>query len=509
MLPFIIVSCYATLMSAQSYCKVEKFPDNSAIFLEEIGDIALITGQIRIKKSVSLKDVQNDKNLIFKMKFNLHELCKLHEEKSNLCNQLKERLETKKEQIFDIMNTAMTKHQRVKRTLLYDAFHYIFGLDNEAYEHIDDLDENQEKLEEALANQKKNMILINMNNDKQLKYLQDKFNKNFNLTEIKLKQLTNNYDILQAYEVITEICQELKEKYLDILRPSPSKKVPLLSKNNVTISKYQSNTIKWIEDTLHSYADHYMFSNLVYSGQKINYLPQKAVNAWQTIDHFASVMAVRGNSYALISKESWKDCVREEADLFLCHVDGTHEIEENPSCLFKYIKNSKTNLDCHTMSVDLSQPLFKATESKNTWFYATNSSFTANVTCGSNTHSIQLSKVGIIHIKQNCCLKTQSVTLKATTFEEITVKKAKILFGKIEETRSPHLEQPIIKEAKFPAMNHQQQLKHHQHQQHQQNILTNGFFSSFTFIFVMIIVFILYKTCLAPKMNIFTIPTRN
>lgn len=485
----------------------KQFQNNAAVYIEDINAIGLITGTLRIAQNISTEDAEKDKQLISRMHRSLQHLCTATTNNSSNCQSLADKNEKVTTAIINTINTAMTKHHRSRRhTLFYDTLHYVFGLDNDAYQEINDLQDDHERLRQALIGQNQKLVLIHKSMANHTKELEKEVIKHLTLASSEITSISSQQQFLYSLEIIKSLQKEIADKYTSILQPSPTIDLPNFKALDISVSKTQRRTAKWTGNTLSIFTDHPIFSTAVFQGYKISYLPQKTkAGSWHKIKHFAHVIALRGDNYTLLSSENWRECIQEEVDLHICRSPGISNAKKHPSCLLQYFYKEPQPMACPTTTVEMSTLTFKATATANTWLYATEEPAAVTVTCTNSTTNTTLQGIGYIHIDPQCHIGSDSKIITAVNFNTIGVKKAHLAYSDPPESaRSKTLEMaPIPDTEQFSnAEMPPEEIRHHL----RRLAHTNVGLSLSTLIVLGAALYLLYRCCMRPKLRLFDIP---
>lgn len=124
--------------------------------------------------------------------------------------------------MLNLMDFVTTRNVRQKRDLrnhniFYDALHYVFGLDNGAYDQIEDLEENQDKIVEELASQGNQLVLAQRNMNTRLENLTEAYDTNFKNIADKISNMESKEDVLALLSLSSEILMETEKKYRQML----------------------------------------------------------------------------------------------------------------------------------------------------------------------------------------------------------------------------------------------------------------------------------------------------
>lgn len=130
----------------------------AAIFSEKIGKIGIVEGTIRMVRSISTEEKEGDIRTLESMINDLSIACASTTSGWNTsCYRILEVQKRKMKKVVTRINFTMAKHIRPRRdydfsehNIFYDALHYVFGLDNGAYDQINDLESNQDEIVETL-----------------------------------------------------------------------------------------------------------------------------------------------------------------------------------------------------------------------------------------------------------------------------------------------------------------------------------------------------------------------
>lgn len=491
------------MVGAQFYIK--EFKNDAAVFFEQIGYMAEITGEVRFKTTLNNETFQSEDELIRTMEEDLLQLCN---QTMGRCANMIKRFNQHKVEIKLLREALQSSKNRKKRNnLFYDTLHYLFGLDNDAYDRIDDLGDNQAKIDQILKENKRHMIQIEQTRSNQTKELVNKYKHNFQAINGEISNMRKFEDILATYQVASDIMTEILETYRKIIQPQGGFHIWNETSHKLSLESKKSRS--WTENELDVNEDHFLYEKEMYKLYKLHFLPQLRDNKCWKIKHYASFIAFKEDKYVLMTEEDWKACSEEEENLFICHLTEHRNVNEHRSCLLKYFRQTSNISNCQATTCHAEKLILKATVAPNSWIYTTASPENAEITCGSNKTEINLNNTGLIHISGSCILKTKYQWLKGMTRIASKIKKAHIAYGEIQQKGKTEIEYPTIHHSQqYPEEDGDIKLKIHTKHLEKQNWQIAGGLSVGGLGSGIILFLIFYLCCIRPRLNIFNLANR-
>lgn len=491
-----------TTISTSQATTVQQFHPTAAVYVEDLSDIMFSRGTLKIVKKLSDSDAESDLWLANKVieQFQTYstKTNTQTEEIAQLTNYLKNHLK----EVQTTIKTTLNRHPRNRRdNLLYDGLHYLFGLDNDAYEDISDLENNQEKISETITRHENVMLKITTNMEENTKRIQQKFNQNFKMATDQINRLSKREDVIVMYIQAKEVLEEVIRKYAEVTKQAQVQDLPDLRKYNLSISNHCSTTKRWRGNTLEVHYDHTIFETKTFTGYKLNFIPRKGDEEWEIIDHEVNYIAVRNHTYTLLTNEEWAKCTQEEEDLHICHSTILYDENEKQTCLLQYVKKLPPQDHCATRKIKINQLTLHPTEKPNTWVFSTPNAVQAMVTCENRTTNYTLTQTGLINLNPRCTLKTEHATIKAQQTDTKKIAKATVAYATLNATKIPEMEQLILQDQhKYSPHDTRRDMAHHARKnRHQAAGLSAG-----SIVVVVIIGWLFYSYCVKPKLAILT-----
>lgn len=236
---------------------------------------------------------------------------------------------------IDMASRKITRSKRDLRNhnLFYDALHYVFGLDNGAYDAIDFLVEDQAKNAERLKQQKGEVVSLSDNVNRRLMNVTAAYEENFHKISYAINGAQKEGRVLAAIESLKEVLAELERKYDNIMTGSHESMESLKKEAGVQLSRHSRHFSRWEGADLVSVTEYVVFGAKTQKSYSLHYVPQQGPDGWVVIDHYASVLAIGEASYELMTQQEWSSYIQEEEDLFIMSASIFRQAEYVGMCL--------------------------------------------------------------------------------------------------------------------------------------------------------------------------------
>lgn len=135
------------VIQAHTSIYVKQFDPTALVYTEHLEDVMFVKGIFRIRTVLSMEDSVADLQLANRLTQNFIIRCQNHDTNDS---QMRKSLNNALSSLTWLIQNTMRRIPRHRRdNLLYDGLHYLFGLDNDAYEDISDIQDDQEKMANA------------------------------------------------------------------------------------------------------------------------------------------------------------------------------------------------------------------------------------------------------------------------------------------------------------------------------------------------------------------------
>jgi len=434
-----------------------KYPEGG-LLVEHFGTTQINRGTFRMEvvynKTIFQKDIKNSANILV----NFEKLCngtkKLSSETH--CEILFHHLEEQCQHLNWIFKTLNEINNRQKRGLVGKLLTSVFGVNEEVYEDIDALTNNQETLMKASKQQTKFMIsaLSTFNAteqriDNQLRRFQTNLNKGLETIKSMNKWFSSidtnklNIHILSVYQVATNYVEELRNYYeiiiniqfkrgtiYDVVSPAyfhaKLKEINRKLPSNLEVLSAHATKTSITQNISHFQIFGYfpIIDKSEFNLIKATPIPLKMTNnCYWTLEITNNYIAIDYNAqtYFQLTKEEFEQCPNLEHHLFLCSPDVVRNIDEDSSCLIDEIYQRPNGKQCNTFEHTVQSTVWKQLATPNSWLFITNGSANVAVVCGGVREDVTLKATGIISMTPDCIIKTKELTLTPKRTEYSTI----------------------------------------------------------------------------------------
>lgn len=244
----------------------------------------------------------------------MNKLCDVNDKRmcSNLASQVKNRA---KSLIEHLETMEATKLLRKKRYLLGKILQFVFGVNEEVYDDLDNIHEEEEKLSQH--QQKIGNIMLQTEQDKRSN--QDVIANHMSNLEINVKEAldkvemsyikdSNKINLLYQYETSTWILNSLERKYIQNTKTSRHllEKAKNVTNTNIKISISGKTTHAWSDKGLTTITEHPLYDAEQFELMKATVIPRIISN---------KIMAVNLDGIVHKNTLSWS---QEEPTKFIC-----------------------------------------------------------------------------------------------------------------------------------------------------------------------------------------------
>lgn len=434
---------------------------NAGLYVEEIGTTTINRGTFRIETDYERGSLEIDHKKIEKITTQFQQLCKdtqyiMDETHCNEfyhhLNEEKTKFETTKEYLTEI------KKNRKKRGFLGQLLTSVFGVNDEVYRDIDTLNNNQQKLIDAANHQTKIMIStiagVNQTEEqiqKKLEKFQAKLNEAIsfmNNHNVWYKSIDKNHikiQVMQTYELANNFINEIMDYYKGLLEIYLQKATIY----SILTPKHISNIIKMANQKLPSNLK-IIQDQIIHTGMNVNtthirvyaYFPihditkytlihvtpipeRKTDGSFECLTIQQTFMGFDYNNerYFELNQEEFKDCLHSDAG-FVCYPVAVKNMQLNKNCIVEQLFRTEnyTHTQCTSKTYKISTDVvWKQLYMQNTWLFITTKSVAISIVCDGQRKEITIQDVGVLHISENCVIKTLNNILAAKRTTTVTV----------------------------------------------------------------------------------------
>ncbi|XP_047996213.1 uncharacterized protein LOC125234071 [Leguminivora glycinivorella] len=431
---------------------------NEGIYVEHVGSATIDRGIFRIQtnyeKSKIGRDVEDIRGITAQFKHYCDAVTKTNTEIH--CAQLYHQLYEGQERLEEITNLILNIGQiRKKRGLFGQMLTSIFGVNDEVYKDIDTLQGNQNKLIEAANHQTKFMIstiaTVNQTEErivKKLETFQTKLNQaiqymnNVNKWYKRIDINRVNINILHMYQLAAHYIDEviehyarLQEAYLhqgtiyDVLQLKEVNQI-LTNANSklptkLRIVQNQLIDTKVTENSTYIKVYGYFALQDITKYTLIHVTPvpkQDKKGKVYSLEVYHNIIAIDYNNenYFELETEEFKACLRKNTE-YICYPTSVKNMQENKNCIIDLLFKGTEMVNCNTRELNLTTTVWKQLYMPNTWLIMTAESVKASIICDGEREEIMIQNTTVIHIAENCIIKTRRNILAARRANSISV----------------------------------------------------------------------------------------
>uniref|UniRef100_A0A2A4KAG8 DUF5641 domain-containing protein n=1 Tax=Heliothis virescens TaxID=7102 RepID=A0A2A4KAG8_HELVI len=352
------------------------------------------------------------------------------------------KFERTKEYLTEISNT------RKRRGLLGQLLTSVFGVNDEVYRDINSLNLNQQKLIESANHQTKFMIStisqVNKTEERirlKLEGFQNKLNQVIEYIDsndrwyTKVDHNSINIHILRTYQLAINIMEEIKEIYNGLLEIylSNSTVYSILTPKNISeliavANKKLPSNLKIVyqhlldtkiaqNDThIQVYAYFPIQDISKYTLMYITAIPKKnADKTFQNIEVNKAYIGLNYNNelYFELSDEELKACIK-RSESFICFPGAVKNMQLSENCMVNQLFKNQTKTKCRARTCHISNnAIWKQLYMQNTWLFIVRDYITTSIVCDGQREELELRGIGVLHISDNCIIKTPNNILTA------------------------------------------------------------------------------------------------
>ena len=419
------------------------------LYVEHVGQAQIQRGIFRIELQLSKSDEERDLNNMNTTLYNMKQICDQTRQlvSSTHCDELTTHLEDKRTEVADYITRINDFVVRKRRGLLGKLLQSIFGVNEEVYMDINDLQANQWALKEASNHQATIMLSTLTTLNETTKKIEDKLNSfrlKFNtalrvISDIETWYATSDHNrlhlhILTSYQMAYNYFEDVLLKYHRILEIglnkggiqeliTPLHLTKLLSnaKNRLPPSlTILSAPIDRAEmqnnDTTISIFGYFPTIEIPkYEIIKVTAIPQKISNETYRVLNLPTTLTVINydlQTYFEISEEHLSQENKIDNGIFLCSPAAVFNLENHPNCILDTLYQRPDSAPCPQHTIHVKLLIWKQLMMTNTWLFIASKPTTAALMCNQTREDISLTDIGIIQITQDCILKTKRSILK-------------------------------------------------------------------------------------------------
>lgn len=421
----------------------------SGLYVEHLGDIVMNRGSLKINIQTSYLELSSDLANVSSLTEAMISLCKLGKLRSPdmQCEESNGHLNTQERDITHYIKAIEFTKSRMRRGILGTVLTSVFGVNDEVYQDIDRLSENQNNLRNMVNHHGTIMLKVsralNSTNERISKQL-DQFNQKLEDCTIRIKDLGRwdseiDHSKVQIYfmtalQHAVMYLDEVRRKYeclwtlihgrmdmwscalvteiISIVNKAESSLPPTLRihmSSNKPLIEYEENFI--------------IISGLVPIYHVKQYeiivptvVPQTVQNdVFLFYDIPQQIFGINYDSqeYLVLSEKIFADRLEIGNKLYMIQIQIVYNMATRPNCIFYEIYNSYNIQKCPIQQMKIDKTIWKRVYNPNTYLFAAPTSTLAHAICNGKRTELILRGSGIIKLTPECSVATHEVTLLA------------------------------------------------------------------------------------------------
>lgn len=402
--------------------------DTMKVYYEDIGQVYLQAGRIRLSTTLSARNIEKDKKLIKEVVNNITELYKFYVLEDVLHEQLNEQMQETLEYIQII--EQWQDSTRKKRYLFGKVLQFIFGVNEEVYEDIEELGRHEEKIKknqehihqivlETIKEQAKNEEKLK---EKALEIV-EKVKHAMTDTTFALNQIETEFHLLILHNKASFIIDQTKKKYKNLVEPSITYNYLDIQPNITEMKITHKAKIKFSRNRRHftSILEHDLYHKKPYKFFKITAIPH-TINDIMVIPNLSgNYLAVREEEqeYFILTEAEFQTCTEEQEFAYVCSPQFLYSYL-TPHCAMAGIYHDVPN-ECEYVKTTQQKLLFKHLLTQNAWIFSTPDQVPLQIICNEQNYNVTIWKTGILKVKQRCYLQLNGAKILGNDIREIKI----------------------------------------------------------------------------------------
>lgn len=454
----ILLGCCYLVNSSMIPDKYQVRYPQPGLYVEHFGTTQIERGVFRIQLNYNLTKLQEDTHSVEQVVTQYKEMC--HQaynlSKEINCSPLLQHLQEQESEMKWIQEGINGYNVRSKRGLFGKVLTSVFGVNDDVYRELDDLQLNQKELIQASNHQAKFMISalstfndteIRINN--QLERFRVKLNRGMaiiNEMEKWYKAIDTNQmyiHLLSSYQMASNYIAEQCSHYNKILNVNLNRgrlydlitlahlhkaiqagkaKIPTsLDILDYPIIKMEvKRSAKSI--TIFSYL--LIIDRTEFDTMKVTPTPLKVENGSYWIFNTPNkVLCVDYNNqhYFELDDAEFKMCVNLNNHKYVCSPSSVRNIETNSNCVIQELYQHNNKSSCDIEEHGIQSIVWKQLQMPNTWMFIANKPAKIAITCNGIRDDVLINSSGIIQLSQACNIKTKYNMLTPQRVDTIPV----------------------------------------------------------------------------------------
>ncbi|EFA12583.2 hypothetical protein TcasGA2_TC001822 [Tribolium castaneum] len=400
------------------------------LYVEHLGHVRVERGIFRMELQYSRKKLEIDVNTVENVTAQFTHLC--NETKflsaAAQCHSLQHHLEELNKEIKWIQNGLENPVSgRQKGGLLGPLLTSVFGVNDEVYQDIENLENNQQDLRRSASHQTKFMIssLASFNETEQ------RINKRLEQFRIKLNEglaavndmkrwwsaadhNTLNIQILNSYETAKNFVEDTRDYYSKLLTHVNKLIAEAHRKIPPTLSIISDPIIKMSfesdDQNLHVFTHFLLVGISNFTLIKVTPVPLKVQNnSYWIFDVKKEIFAVDYSLqlYFELTAEDLRDSIQLSSNDYVCSLAAIQNMETSPNCIIGEIYQRSDPVQCNVVRHSIFTTIWREMYMKNAWMVIVNRSVKVAITCNGRREEASVNGTSIVKITQDCTIKTK------------------------------------------------------------------------------------------------------
>lgn len=434
-------------------------PSSPGLYIEHIGSAFINRGTFKLDLQFPEQQIWTDHQNVNRTINEMEILCHKYKETNHeiLCDEYLHHLRGQyKELQWTLSSFKQSVNVRQRRGILGKFLTTIFGVNDEVYQDIDSLQENQKELVKLANHQTKLTIstITTLNETEQrinqkLNNLTESFNHGVEILSrmqswyAKIDENKLNIFMLQSFTLAKSYIEEvtskwtrilgvmLKHRHIYELLPSSQVKAVINDINNKlpsSLEVIQEPVMEIIgrrEDKAIHISTYFFIQEIEeFSLSKVTAIPSNPENDTLTMLVLPdNLLAINFNSqlYFEVSNHEFEKCKKKTSNSYLCTPKMVQHIETNPNCIIDIMFHRQPAIQCPAQIFHINQTIWKPLIMQNTWLCITPRPVTTAIICNGLREEVIVNTTSMIQTSSNCTIHTMTSILTSRLDPSIKV----------------------------------------------------------------------------------------
>ena len=398
------------------------------IYYEDVGQGHVQTGRLRIVQSISNKEKEADKKFIQQIIGNMTRLFENYYLEEIFQEILTFEANDTMMYIQETDNILTTN--RPRRFLFGKVLQFVFGVNDEVYEDIEELANQENHISENQKRMHQVIVQTNLEQQENQKKLSEKMLDLAKKVEKTIWDLTFGENQVQDQVRIMTYCaqasyliRKLKRKYTSLLEPKTRNRLMELQQNYVKfrIMASQKHKLTHNKEEMISIVEHGLYERTSYKLYKVTAIPQIIKDTLQAVKIDNSYIAFKEDSkeYFTMTEDDFKACTEEYEMVYVCAPKFIYNFT-TPNCAMTGLYEGSSN-ECIKATLQKHHLTLKHLLTQNAWLFGTMEPVKIEIICPTNKHNISIERTGILRIASKCFLQMNNTKILGNDVQEIKI----------------------------------------------------------------------------------------